>query len=50
MVSLSKLARTFRVFGLGLVAKGELNGHVHKSKCYHSPIPEFKRGRGCKEK
>ena len=50
MDSLSKLARTLRVFGHGLVAKGPPNGHVRKSKCYHSPIPEFKSIRGGKEK
>ena len=45
MVSLSKLARTLRVYGHGLVAKGLPNGHVRKSKCYHSPISELNSGR-----
>jgi hypothetical protein len=50
MGSLSKLARTFRVFGHSLVAKGRPYGHVRKSKCYHSPMPEINRSSGGKEK
>ena len=46
MDSLSKLARTLRVYENGLVAKGLLYGHVRKSKCYHSPIPVFNQCRG----
>jgi hypothetical protein len=50
MGSLSKLARTLRVCGHSLVAKGWPYGHVRKSKCYHNPIPEFNHIRGGKEK
>ena len=50
MGSLSKLARTLRVYGHGLVAKGRPYGRVRKSKCYHNPIPEFNHSRGGKEK
>ena len=50
MGSLSKLARTLRVYGHNLVVKGRPYGRVRKSKCYHSPMPDFNLLRMDKEK